>query len=229
MMKTTEIEPVSIQIKGIKEGLLINVGEGNWVDAEQALLSHIDQKGDFFKGAKVALDLGNHIVRAADMGRLRDKLSDKGISLWAIMSHSPTTNQTSQMLGLATKISSPRPERVVRTMDTNVGGENAIVVAKTLRSGYKVAYNGHVVIMGDVNPGAEISATGNIIVWGRIRGSVHAGMNGDESAKICALELAPLQLRIGELIGDLPKKKGKTQPSIARIENGQVVVETWKQ
>jgi len=85
-----------------------------------------------------------------------------------------------------------------------------------------------VVIFGDVNPGAEVIATGSIVVWGRLRGLVHAGAHGDESAVVCALELVPTQLRIAGAIA-VPSKKGrKVQPEIARLVNGQIEAQAWQ-
>ncbi len=81
--------------------------------------------------------------------------------------------------------------------------------------------------MGDVNSGAEIVAGGSIIVWGRLRGVVHAGAQGDENAVVCALELAPTQLRIAGEIAVSPKKQGKSQPEVARLQDGNLTAEPW--
>jgi len=81
--------------------------------------------------------------------------------------------------------------------------------------------------LGDVNPGAEVSAGGNIIVWGRLRGNIHAGMDGNESAVVCALELMPTQLRIADMVISLPGRRGKLQPEMLSLRNGQVVIEPW--
>ena len=86
--------------------------------------------------------------------------------------------------------------------------------------------SGPVVVIGDVNPGAEIVSAGDVVVWGRLRGMVHAGANGDENAVVCALDLSPTQLRIAGKIALTPKRRGKPQPEIARLQDGQVVAET---
>jgi len=216
-----------MQIKGIKDGLLVTLGEGEWSTLEAALLAHVEEKAAFFQGARVALDVGNHILRAAELGALRDRLSSKGISLWAVISNSPVTEQTAQVLGLATRISTPRPERTIRPLDTNLEGEGAVLVQRTLRSGFKVSHHGHVVVVGDVNPGAEVIAGGSVVVWGRLRGVVHAGADGDEKACVCALEMTPTQLRIAGLVTVPPERRGKPEPETARIQNGRVVVESW--
>ena len=65
-------------IKGFKEGLLITLGEGDWSTVAKTLLSQIDDRPDFFRGAKIAVDVGERVVHAAEMGLLRDKLSERG-------------------------------------------------------------------------------------------------------------------------------------------------------
>jgi septum site-determining protein MinC len=218
----------AVNIKGIRDGLLITMGEGNWPELETTLLTILGERADFLKGAKVAMDVGNHILRAADMGRMRDVFSEQGIALWAVMSNSPVTEQNAQVLGLATRISTPRPERTIRPLDTNLAGETAIFVQRTIRSGFKVSHNGHVTIMGDVNPGGEIYAGGNVVVWGRLKGMAFAGMEGDEKAVICALEMEPMQIRIAGFALSQPTRKFKQEPEMAFIKNGRVVIEPWK-
>ena len=75
-MMTTDKRPV-INIKGVKDGLLITLGEGRWSDLEEVLLTTVVERESFLRGAKVALDVGNHILHAAELGGLRDKLSER--------------------------------------------------------------------------------------------------------------------------------------------------------
>lgn len=221
-----------IQIKGIKEGLLVVLGEGEWLELRKLLFMTLDQRIDFFRGAKLYLDVGNHILRAVELGGLRDEISERGLTLWGVLSNSPTTENTAQILGLATRLSRPSSalqHRSLAAPETRFeGGEQAILVQRTLRSGYSLKYPGHVIILGDVNPGAEVMADGNVIVWGRVRGSVQAGADGNDQAVICALELAPMQLRIAGIVAMSLQKKGKPVPEMARLRNGQIVVEAWK-
>lgn len=217
-----------VQIKGIRDGLLITIGEGDWSELSSALLAQIERDKSFFKGARVALDVGNQILHATELGQLRDKFSEYDIILWALISNSPTTERTAQDFGLATRLSTNKAERTLPERDTHLPGEPAVLVQRTLRSGYRVEYPGHVVVIGDVNPGAEIVASGSIVVWGKLRGVVHAGAEGDENAVVCALEMIPTQLRIsGTVSVSSNKRQGKPVPEIARIEAGQVVVEPW--
>jgi septum site-determining protein MinC len=158
---------------------------------------------------------------------LRDQLSERGILLWAVISNSPMTENTAQILGLATRISKPRPQEMQAAK--GIDDETALWVNKTLRSGTRIEFAGHVVVFGDVNPGAEVIAGGSVIVWGRLRGVVQAGAQGNREAVVCALDLSPTQLRIAGEIAVAPERHGKPQPEIVRIKNGQLQAEAWTQ
>lgn len=220
--------PSKVQIKGIREGLLVTLGEGDWPEINHALMEEIENQADFLAGAKLILDVENHILNAATLGKLRDTLSGKGLSLWAVLSNSPTTEQTAQTLGLATRIHQPHPDEEKRPTDTPISGDEALLIRRTLRSGHRVEHHGHMTVIGDVNPGAEIIARGDIVVWGCLRGMAHAGAEGDEDAVVCALDLSPTQLRIAGQIAVPPDERGERLPEIALIKDGMVVAESWK-
>ena len=187
-----------IQIKGLRDGLLVSLDDAPWDEQRTALLTQVDAQPAFFKGARLALDVASQVLHVNDLVDLRDQLSDRGISLWAVISESPTTEKTAQLLGLATRVSKPRPEEARQFSVKDLGEETALFLERTLRSGTRIEFPGHVVVLGDVNPGAEIIAEGNVIIWGRLRGMVHAGAKGNKNAVICALDLSPTQLRIAE-------------------------------
>lgn len=98
-------------------------------------------------------------------------------------------------------------------------------VRTTLRGGKSVQQLGNVVVVGDVNPGAEIVATGDIVVFGTLRGTVHAGAQGDESARISAIELIPTQLRIAKYIAaESGNVRSRPVAEEAYIDNGRIVI-----
>jgi septum site-determining protein MinC len=220
--------PSSIQIKGIRDGLLITLGGAAWPDLASAFVKNVDERSSFFQGARVALNVGTNELRVAELSVLRDQLSERGITLWAVLSESPITETTAQNLGLATRLSKPLPVQV-REAEEEFPEDGAKWVKGPIRSGGRILFEGNVVVMGDVNPGAEIIAGGSVIVWGRLRGVVHAGAQGDDKAVVCALELAPTQLRIAGEIAVSPKKHGKSQPEVASLKDGQLVAETWQE
>lgn len=79
----------------------------------------------------------------------------------------------------------------------------------TVRAGQQLVFDGDVVIVGDVNPGGEVAATGDIYVLGRLRGVAFAGINGNESAIIAAAEFSPMQLKIANWISRAPESDGQ--------------------
>lgn len=214
-----------LAIKGIKDGLLITLGDGDWAEVAAGLMARLEETPDFFKGAKVILQIGSRVLGAADLGHLRDQLSDREIVLWAVLSDSGTTQMAAQSLGL--EIALPQPPELEPTIDPEERGDEAMFVRRTLRSGRAVHHPGHVIVVGDVNAGAEIVSGGDVVVWGKVRGVVHAGANGDENAIICALDLAPTQLRIAGHIAISPERKGQPTPEVARIRDGRIVAEPW--
>ena len=216
-----------IEVKGIKNGILIEVKAGDWEERENALLKHIDQNLAFFEGARLVVDVGSRALNSPDLATLRNSLSDRDVKLYAILSDSQLTERASQDLGLLIKVDQSTPVAEKQPINSNIEGENAVFLKRTLRSGHKVKHPGHIIVLGDVNPGAELVAGGNIIVWGRLRGVVHAGAMGDTEAVVCSLDLSPTQLRIADKISVSPPKKGKTRPEIARLENGQVTAQDW--
>lgn len=223
MEPTTSI----VQIKGIRDGLLATFSESSWEEQQTTLLSQIDERPSFFQGARLAIDVGAQALKVNDLVELRDRLSERNVSLWAVVSESPLTEQTSQLLGLATRISKPRPEEQRHVADA-ITNDTALFITKTIRSGTRIEYPGHVVIMGDVNPGAEVVAEGNVIVWGRVRGMIHAGSKGDRSAFICALDLSANQLRIADEVSATLKPQKDPRPEIASINSeGRLQAELW--
>jgi len=217
------------QIKGLRDGLLITVDDGKWPALEPALLEQIHAQQAFFQGARIVLDVGSQILRVNDLVALRDRLSEQGVSLWAVLSESPTTEKTAQLLGLATRISKPRPEETRQFAVDDLGDETALFLSKTLRSGTRIEFPGHVVVFGDVNPGAEIVAEGNVLVWGRVRGMIHAGAKGNTAAFICALDLSPTQLRIASEVSANLNPQSDPRPEIASLnEDGKLQSIPWQ-
>jgi septum site-determining protein MinC len=215
-----------VHIKGIRDGLLATFAEAAWQDQSASLLTYINDRPAFFQGARLAMDVGTQVLKVNDLVEIRDRLSERGVSLWAVVSESQVTEQTAQLLGLATRISKPRPEE--QRHPIAVAEDMALFVNKTIRSGQRVEYPGHIVVMGDVNAGAEVVAGGHVIVWGRVRGMLHAGAAGDRSMTICALDLSATQIRIADQVSAMLKPQKNPKPEVASINNeGTLQSELW--
>jgi septum site-determining protein MinC len=216
-----------VAIKGIRQGLLVTLGEGEWSGLVGALEGHLNQSPAFFRGGRVALDVGERGVTPAQVEDVRSMMARHQVELWALVSTDPGTQTVARGSGLVTDLDPPG-ERAPSSRGAENSAAKAILVRRTLRSGQTLRHPGHIVIVGDVNPGAEVVAGGDIVVWGRVRGLVHAGALEDEAAVICALELAPTQLRIASHIARSPEERPASPvPEKATVREGQIVAVPW--
>ena len=223
-----------LTIKGTRNGLVIDLPDtGDLEDVLRQLKVRLQATASFFRGGRVALQVGQRDLSKEDIERIGVLLDEQGVSLWWISGQSQLTQTAASEWGLVTDSlgSAPPPTREDRQsmFDVSDQASPAVLVCKTLRSGQKIEYPGDVTIVGDVNPGAEIIAEGSIVVWGKLRGTVHAGASGDESAIICALSLFPTQLRIGNHITRSPENRPPHAkvPEIASVQNKEIVAEPW--
>ena len=115
----------------------------------------------------------------------------------------------------------------LKNEDGEVKSDRLLIVQKHLRSGQKVEHNGDILVLGDVNKDAQVIATGNIIVMGKLRGIAIAGALGDEGAVVVALEMAPQQIRIGKKVAILSDEERASPgyPEIAKVEDGTIILE----
>jgi septum site-determining protein MinC len=216
-----------IKIKGIQDGLLITTNHQDWHTFQEELLLQITEREQFYQGARIAIEAGELIIHAAEMGQLRDRLSDKGVSLRAVISSSEITRKTAELLGLETTLVKKKTVDVSSKNEKEDNGDGAVLYRRTIRSGVSIISENNVIVLGDVNPGAEIISAQNIMIWGRLRGLAHAGKDDNTAAIICALSMAPTSLRIGTIVSELPVKLKKSRPYMARINHGVIHFEPW--
>lgn len=226
MIDFPKVQIREFKMKGIRDVLMVSLEDGEWEKELRDLLSYIKERKDFFNSAKLAVDVGERKVKAIQIADLRDGLAEQKVSLVAMFSGSVQTKNNARTFGLETD---PEAIRITTGKKMQIlpdGGENAIIYLHTLRSGVKVNFSGSVMVVGDVNPGAEIIAEGSVLVWGCIRGNVVAGSNGDENAVICALEIKPLQLRIA----NIEAKKGIQIKNPVKIncQDSELNYTAWK-
>lgn len=109
-------------------------------------------------------------------------------------------------------------------------GKPTYLVCRTVRSGQRFKYPGNAVVMGDIHPGGEVVASGHVIVMGTLKGVVHAGAEGDESAVVMAFRLQPIQLRIAGHITRAPDNEDNYdsgEPEIARVQDEVIIIDKY--
>ena len=119
----------------------------------------------------------------------------------------------SDLLGLHT---------IKKKFETNTDISETKFVQNSIRSGQKEEYAGSIVICGDVNPGAEVIAGGNIMVLGTLRGVAHAGANGNKKAIISANCIEVTQIRIANLVKEVAEKMEKCP--ICYIDMNDIII-----
>jgi septum site-determining protein MinC len=220
----------AISIKGIRHGLLVTLQEGGWEDLLAELERRLVASPSFFKGGHVSLDVGALSLGEDELRTARDLLMRHDVALHGVISHDHKTEAAAQALGLVIDLGlerRPPASEPSGSAEPQLG--EAVLWQRTLRSGQSIHHPGHVIVVGDVNPGAEIVAGGHIVVWGRLRGTVHAGAMGDEEALVCALDLSPTQLRIAGYITRSPEeRRADPVPEVAAVRDGQIVAMPWK-
>lgn len=119
----------------------------------------------------------------------------------------------SDLLGLHT---------IKKTFETNTEITETKFVQNSIRSGQKEEYAGSIVVCGDVNPGAEVIAAGNIMVLGNLRGVAHAGANGNKKAIISANCIEVTQIRIANLVKEVSEKIEKCP--ICSVNGNDIII-----
>lgn len=95
----------------------------------------------------------------------------------------------------------------------------------SLRSGMKIEFEGSVVVLGDVNAGAEIIAGENVVILGILRGVAHAGAKGNKKAIIAAAKIESPQIRISNIVKELEKSDEEERKTFAYIKENEVILE----
>lgn len=195
--------------------------------AIQDLRTKLANAGSFFRGAVFRLEAGSRALSPDERHALSSTMKEFGVILQEVHAEEPKGGAPVVHTG----------ERKSQTADTMgheeraalPGGEEAVLVRRTLRSGQRVEYPGNVVIMGDVNPGAVVICSGDIVVLGALRGVAHAGAEGNTEAVVMAFRLQPTQLRIAHLISRAPDDAGPRPdvPEVARVRNEAIVIEAY--
>ncbi len=206
-----------IVFKGHKGGLELVINESvDFTSLLEQLKEKLESAAHFFTGnAGVKVVADSNSLTGDERRQLINLLADYGLALY---------DQTVPP-NLAGSTGSLDGEIPVEYRQEPAGGK-ILIVSRMLRGGQRIMFNGSVIIMGDVNPGAEIIAGGSITIKGTCRGVAHAGANGDQLATITADKLIAGQLRIAGMIARAPDNQDNpTCRETARIIRGIVVIE----
>jgi septum formation inhibitor MinC len=188
------------------------------------------------KGLDQSIAAGSAFKESLDLGQGGSTASlESRLAVNSPEEDSPEAKLEEASLGTGAAVNTSTGTSISRHQES--GGldrqNEALLIKTTCRSGEVVRYPGDVVILADVNPGAEIIADGDILVWGSLRGMAHAGAGGDIQATIIALNLESPRIQIGPYIGMAPKakkhsKSNRPGPTLAFVRRQQILVAPFK-
>lgn len=208
-----------IALKGTREGLVLYLDPHvEFSVVLDELRNYLGGSSQFLKGAAIRCYAGEKEFLEEEVQALTEllRLFDLELTGWL---------KTEDVYGSGNQRNNGTDKE---NNDEGMVESPCLFIDRTLRSGNSIQYEGNVIVSGDVNPGAEIIATGNIIVLGTLRGVAHAGASGERKAIVSAFNLVPTQLRIADLVTRAPDAETGTRgPEIARIKDNQLVVEGY--
>ncbi|MBF6612067.1 MAG: septum site-determining protein MinC [Chloroflexi bacterium] len=240
----------SVIIKGVREGLLLILDdEVSFAQILTDLAERIKGQPSFFSGAVVILNAGRRVIDNPEFGVLYNMLTRNGMKVQSLVSLSAQSRLVAEGFGVNSRppsfaagdagVSLGLRDRGIPTIITNEVLEGGVTEVGSglflrcnLRPGQSVRFAGDVCVLGDIETGAEIIADGDVVIWGSLKGLVHAGVSGDDEAVVCALQMSPMQLSIAGVVSRFP---GHTTgyldrpqpPELARLDAGHIVVEAW--
>ncbi len=187
----------------------------------EELVADVEEKfrdsGKFFEQAKLAVNFEGRTLTDEEENRLIKAITDNcQLEIACVIDHNEEREQNFRRLTEP----APSPE----------DSESGQFYKGTLRSGQVLESESSIVILGDVNPGARVIAVGNVVVLGALKGTACAGITGNEKAFVVALEMNPVQIRIGDVIARSNDRKQKVkkniEPQIAFVEEGNIYIDT---
>ncbi len=184
-----------VSIKGTRHGLVIVLDPNrDFEEIRNNLFHKMKSARGFFKGAKFSFFQENREIPTHQKNELENICRQFGLI--------PNTGERVALKTIFAEnhykkpLSSEHNTSQQNTSQHNGEGEAALMVRRCLRSGQRISYPGHIIVLGDVHPGAEVISGGSVFVIGKCSGVVHAGTEGDRAAKVIALRLTPTVLSI---------------------------------
>ncbi|NTW05016.1 MAG: septum site-determining protein MinC [Peptococcaceae bacterium] len=216
----------AVSIKGTKNGLVIKINPDVAIEEIKTDLSNKMEKSQgFFRGAKFTLYFNFDNQRDLHKKDLEDLCQKYGlIPSDQVSWPSDPSIKADDSSKPSEKTLSDKSVSYDKNAFHNSDGEQVLLINRTLRSGQMVFSEKSVVVMGDVNPGAEVISARNIYIMGTCNGIIHAGCPDNSSAEVVALKYQPIVLRIGKVIADDKLTINSSQPITAKAVKGRIVL-----
>lgn len=198
----------SVKLKGIGKSLWLTI---DLTASEYNIKTEVDK---IFKNKNNVSGRSRIVIDYDDNGEFSTEIAEK-LGSYLIDSY-----------GVAVKIMHPHKIEKEDTEHLSSKREVKIFSGK-LRSGQSIKTEGHLVFYGDVNPGANLSAGGDIVVVGHLKGAAFAGQPSNEDAVIIALGFKPLQVQIGCCVAAGPPSSPSDKAEYAFVQDDKIVVDEY--
>ena len=215
--------------KGIQNGILIMLdNEVLFEDIKNTLLEKVKNAKSFFQDANTCITFKGRELSEDEENILLDIISKETNLDISFVKNEENLNLIENEKNISKEkndVSNIIENQNAMLQNYDLDGSITHFHKGSLRSGQKINFPGNIVILGDVNPGAEVIAEGNVIILGKLKGVVHAGCNGNKSCFISALYMIPNQLIIGDCLAYFPNIKRAVIPEYAYVKDNQIFVE----
>ncbi len=216
---TTPHSPTPIRIKGVGDSLWVTLDpETPLAILQEGLRQRFEQMKNLAANARVIIDTGSPDAHRGLVTQLGDFLK----ATFPVASVAAPPKERPPIVDQAPRI---RQRDMSRSWQHH--RSDVLMLAGRVRSGQKVTARKHLLILGDVNPGGEVLAGGDILVMGSLCGTASAGQPDNLEAIVLALDFRPTQVQIGGFVAaGLPDSPGKIT-EFAHLENGAIMVEDY--
>nr|WP_317356553.1 septum site-determining protein MinC [uncultured Tyzzerella sp.] len=215
-----------VVFKGVPNGISIILDKkASFKDIEVALLKKIKNAKSFFEDANISITFkGRNLSEDEEIKLLEIICKESGLDI----SFVNKTENVDENENKSNNTDNNVDENSLIPQNYTLDSKNNLTYFHkgSLRSGQKIDFPGSIVIIGDVNPGGQVTAGKNVIILGKLKGVVHAGCQGDKTCFISALHMMPTQLIIGDCLAYFPNDiKREIMPEYAYVKDNQIFVE----
>lgn len=209
----------SVIIKGTKSGIILVLEPSlDFAELKEKITAKFQSSAAFLGDAAMALSFEGRKLSEREQREILDIIDDTtDLNIVCIVE----TDEKKEAI-----MEKSLNQRLME-LNTNTGQ----FYKGNLRSGQVLEAETSIIILGDVNPGAKVVSKGNIIVLGALKGNAYAGVSGNLHAFVLAIDMVPMQIKIGDVIArcpDRPNKPGKyteKNTQVAYLENGSLYIE----
>ena len=219
----------SVILKGNKYGIVVNLDKN--VEFEKLLKevsSKFEESSQYFEEKKMVVAFtGRELSQDEEKALIIEIEKASNIEIVCIINEDSLQEEYFKKIlkDVNKSLSDGIREEGDELLQTSYNGQ---FYKGTVRSGQIIESESSLVVLGDVNPGAKVIARGNIVILGSLKGFAYAGAGGADNSFVVSLEMAPMQIRIGNIIArssDNKMQKRINEAQIAFIEDGNIYIE----